>query len=90
MATNRRILRSVDYHRNGICGEGFHVVRFSDPEGGEMVATVFAESGYVAVLNITELANGNTAFAQGNSWRGDHYEDWLREAIAETNRAEAV
>lgn len=78
-----RELIEIAHHRNGICGEPFYVVRFDDTEGGRMVATVFAGVGQVAVLNMDRTAEGNIAFAQGNSWRGDHYEGWLRERIAE-------
>jgi hypothetical protein len=77
----------VSYHRNGISGEGFHVVRFSFTEDGvahpNMVATVFDGPGYVAVLDADMLAVGNIAFAKGNSWRGDHFEKGLRVAIEE-------
>jgi hypothetical protein len=31
----------IDYHRNGISGEGFYVVNFTDTENGAMMAVVF-------------------------------------------------
>lgn len=74
-------LVAVSYHRNGIGGNGFHVVLFSDHDQGLMVANVFDERGSVAVLNVQMLVDGNIEFAKGNSWRGDHYEPWLREQI---------
>jgi len=78
---------AISYHRNGICGNGFHVVRFGWYDADEkahrtMVATVFAEPGNCAVLDLDETARGNIAFAKGNSWRGDEFEPTLRELIA--------
>lgn len=73
-------LVSLARHRNGISGEPFHVVIF-DSEDGRMVATVFDAAGHVAVLNVAQTAAENIAFAQGNSWRGDRYEGWLRRTI---------
>jgi hypothetical protein len=77
----------VAYHRNGISGEGFHVVCFAwhDPTARRvrsMVATVFAEAGQCAVLDIEATTQGNIAFAQGNSWRGDEFEAVVRQHIA--------
>ena len=76
----------IDRHRNGVFGEPFCIVEFeSDPEGeGEtlrMVAIVFDAPMHTAVLSVNGLANGNIAFAQGNSWRGDHFDSELRQAI---------
>lgn len=76
----------VAYHRNGVCGNGFSVVLFDFLAGGEtsprkMVGIVFEERGNCAVLDANETAKGNIAFANGNSWRGDHFEADLREAI---------
>ncbi len=46
---NRRVYR-VQYHRNGIGGTGFFVVRWR--EGGEnMLGVVFEGDGQIAVLN---------------------------------------
>ncbi len=85
MKNDEKKLVSVAYHRNGVAGTGFHVVLFRWKDGTtvrDMVATVFPEAGSVAVLDVNETANGNIAFAEGNSWRGDHFEPWLRSAIA--------
>uniref|UniRef100_A0A6M3XZS3 Uncharacterized protein n=1 Tax=viral metagenome TaxID=1070528 RepID=A0A6M3XZS3_9ZZZZ len=78
--------REVAYHRNGIGGDGFHVVRFTttddaDTRGRDMLAVLFDGPGEVAVLDIGLLADGVIAFAQ-NSWRGaDYYGPALRRAI---------
>ena len=39
-----------------------------------MMATIFDDNGYCAVLDVDETAKGNIEFAMGNSWRGDWYE----------------
>ncbi len=64
------------YHRNGVTGEGFHVCRFIYYAAGEfenMQAVVFWAKGHVAV---TSLDNPDS------TWRGDVFENALREAIA--------
>ena len=71
----------ASFHRNGICGVGFYAVLFDDAEYGRMIASLFDEPGYCAVYNVGELAKGNVAFAQGNSFRGDRYEDELRPLV---------
>lgn len=69
---------SHDYHRNGVCGAPFNVCVFVDSETGRrMVGVVFASEGHVAVLDIDLLNANNVAFGE-NSWRGDHFEDFLR------------
>ena len=76
-------IKKIDYHRNGICGAGFHIVIFDDKKEKlkNMVAFVFEGQGNIAVINIDELSKHNIEFAQGNSWRGDHFESEIREAI---------
>jgi hypothetical protein len=79
---------SVASHRNGISGEGFHVIIFKDLNSGEnnkyfegpFVATVFNDASYVAVYHLETLAKGEIR-AGHNSWRGDHYEPVLRQVI---------
>ncbi len=66
----------VAYHRNGVAGEGFHLVQFKQREGRgriAMVATVFETRGCLAVIRPDRL---------WECWRGDDYENELREAIA--------
>jgi hypothetical protein len=80
-------ITNIVSHRNGICGAPFHVVLFSDrgPEGSRKVGIVFEEPYHCAVLDIAKLATGDIAFGS-NSWRGDTYEPFLRQAIATTNQ----
>ena len=78
-ASIRIKVRSVAYHRNGVSGEGFHVVLFHYKKR-DMVATVFDSLGQVAVLDLGMAAGGEIR-AGINSWRGDEFEKSLREAI---------
>lgn len=71
---------SHGWHRNGISGEGFHVVRFNwnDPEEPckNMIATVFGDEKYIAVLCLDDLSK---------CWRGDYFEASLREYLNDGN-----
>lgn len=78
-----------DHHRNGVFGHGFYVHLFDwtdeDGKAHHMVAVDFeadraAGAITVAVFDVDELKAGNIAFAEGNSWRGDHFSDALRRA----------
>lgn len=90
------VIEDVDWHRNGVSGVGFHVVLFSEPkEERRMMAVVFPLdeqgngaarpdrkwNGLVSVFNRALLAQDVITFGE-NSWRGDHYEDDLRQGIA--------
>ena len=80
-------IEQIQSHRNGICGSPFHVLIFRDPDEGRMLGIVFEEMHHVAVFNLDKLALGNIAFGV-NSWRGDHYEPYLRSAISESQTQE--
>lgn len=73
------------YHRNGVCGAGFYVCLFDWKDGKQlrhMQAVIFPEGDcHCAVFDVDELSRGNIAFAQGNSWRGDHFIDELQAHI---------
>jgi hypothetical protein len=72
-------IEEVAYHRNGISGEGFHVVTFR--HGQEpMVAVVFDGEGQVAIFNRDMLRDGVITFGT-NSYRGDVFEPFLRAAV---------
>jgi hypothetical protein len=79
-------ISAIASHRNGICGAPFHVVLFADQghEGSLKLGIVFDEPHCCAVLDIAQLYAGDIAFGS-NSWRGDNYESFLRQAIATTN-----
>ena len=85
MSEDIHIQRSAS-HRNGICGQGFEVVLFTEKQEGvvhQFVAIRFPanESGLVptAVLDVDLLHGGVIEFGL-NSWRGDQYECQLRDA----------
>ena len=77
-------IQTVSSHRNGVSGEGFHLVAFTftetDQGGGEttsLLATVFDADKHVAVIDPTDLES---------KWRGDQFENELRDAIEESNK----
>jgi hypothetical protein len=71
---------AIAHHRNGVAGAPFDIILFHDGESRK-VAIMFEEQGHCAVLDVAKLAAGDIAFGS-NSWRGDHYEPGLRDAIA--------
>lgn len=88
-------IQEVAYHRNGVCGVGFYAVRFLfQPDGctakENFLAIVFDSPGECAVIGLDRIATQGVAFARGNSWRGDHFEGELREAIAKGNLSGGV
>jgi hypothetical protein len=92
--TARRVLSSA-YHRNGVAGNGFYVVLFRDDDGATKVAIQFPEqdaegeslpSMNTAVLQVDLLAAGNVAFGE-NSWRGDHYAQFVCNAGRDASKA---
>ena len=79
-------VQEIAFHRNGVGGNGFHAIRFTEKgQPGEFLAIVFEEPGDVAVINAWSLAEFGVG--HGNKWRGDIFEDTLREAIAADNEA---
>lgn len=79
-------LETLAYHRNGIFGEGFYVLTFTE-DGRNMVATVFYNpdgpkplNPRVAVFDRDLLAKGEIGFGV-NSWRGDEYAAWCHAEI---------
>lgn len=73
-------IERIAHHRNGIAGSPFHVLIFSDQADGRMVGVVFGQESHVAVLQLSKLSAGDITFGS-NSWRGDRYEPFLRQAI---------
>lgn len=78
-------LIELSYHRNGVCGLGFHAVLFTDrvddsEERDTFLATVFDAAGACAVVSLSRVGKHGVAFGC-NSWRGDRYEGWLRKQI---------
>lgn len=67
---------NIAHHRNGISGVSFYVVLFDYRK----MAIVFPGTGTTAVLDREMLSRDIIEFGQ-NSWRGDAYEENLREAV---------
>ena len=82
-------LENIQYHRNGICGAPFHVLLFRDSNIGRMLGVIFDEPYHVAVFNLDKLAVSNITFGD-NSFRGDHFEPFLRQAIRDYTTEAAV
>jgi hypothetical protein len=72
-----------DYHRNGVCGNGFSVGIVREGKGRKVIVC-FPGEGNTAVLDIGMLAEGNVTFGE-NSWRGDVYADAYRKEIVGDN-----
>jgi len=83
-------IKKIDYHRNGICGNGFYSVLFdfNDDETNKkairhMVATLFLDKEMnIAVYDVDLLAQGINEFGL-NSWRGDQFYYDIKKAIDE-------
>lgn len=84
-------ITQVEYHRNGVAGEGFYAIRFTDPDEGAMLAVVFPQykddgyeeldyGGNPRVAVFKEALLPDVTFGV-NSWRGDHYAGPLYDAI---------
>lgn len=72
-------------HRNGVSGQPFWAVRFiadanDDDNPAEFLAILTDTDSECYVLCVDLLAKYGVSFGQ-NSWRGDHFETELREAI---------
>lgn len=82
--TPKIIILDKAYHRNGIFGAPFWLVRFREEgETGEhaaLVAVLFREQFHCAVFNPRLAADGIIAFGV-NSYRGDEYERVLRPIV---------
>ena len=82
-------LLELDYHRNGVGGEGFFAARFTvnsvDGGGpGEFLAIIFDGPGQVAAVRTDHVFAEHGIKFGWNSWRGnDSYGPALREAIAD-------
>lgn len=96
-------LTAVEYHRNGVGGEGFHAVAFTFREDGakhRMIATVFTAgdipdgevgpcTGRLAVLDADLAAAGKLGRAPMNQWRSDNFEPTIRQWIAQYTAKQA-
>lgn len=86
----------LDYHRNGVCGLGFHIGiiedRNDDGTKREMLVVRFPKEADEKTGNVVcaafDLAKLDRREIRSfyNSWRGDHYSDVIDDAIAEQRR----
>jgi hypothetical protein len=73
----------VSYHRNGVAGLPFKVALVDDPEQSDVkLVIMFEAEGHTAVLSLDKLMEEDISFGS-NSWRGDQYEEALRERLFE-------
>jgi hypothetical protein len=84
----------IAHHRNGVRGKPFYAVRFTDKVvGGEkeflgvVPSPENSDPGECYVVCLDLIPSVGVAFGH-NSWRGDHYADRLRTAIADMNAEE--
>lgn len=69
----------ADSHRNGVGGEPFKVAIVED-EGRKMLVVMFEEQYTTAVFDLDLLKDEVIEMGE-NSWRGDHYDNELRETL---------
>ena len=78
---NVKKIINASHYRNGVGGIDFWAIIFESTGKDIMVASLFDDAGYCAVYSIKRLSAKNIAVSEGcegNSWRGDVFEDELR------------
>ena len=85
------IVHQLAHHRNGISGAPFDIFVFEDSDsiGRRKPGILFEEPHNCAVLDVTQLTEGDIAFGS-NSWRGDQYEPHHRQCLANSREVEAA
>lgn len=72
----------ADYHRNGVAGMPFKVALVDDPNDGDTkLVIMFEAEGHTAVLSLDKLIESEDISFGSNSYRGDRYEEALREEL---------
>ena len=76
----RKMIRilEVAFHRNGCSGESFYAIRFLD-QRRLLLGLVFEQPNRIVVIDPLHAAE--TVAAGVNSWRGDLYEETLRNVV---------
>jgi hypothetical protein len=92
-----KTLKSIAYHRNGICGLGFHVAIIQEDDGDgprEMLVIRFSkesdkDTGQVvcAAFDLKLLDVRDIAFGS-NSWRGENYVEHMDRMIKNYEKKE--
>lgn len=76
---------NADFHRNGVGGMPFHVALVDDPnEGDTKLVIMFEAEGHTAVLSLDKLIESEDISFGSNSYRGDRYEEALRDELWES------
>ena len=79
---NRLQILDLAYHRNGVGGLPFQVALVDDPNCGDVkLVIMFEKEGYTAVLSVDKLHEDEDISSETNSWRGDQYEQALRQEM---------
>lgn len=97
MAAENSTVQDVAYHRNGISGEPFYACSLTDPDAGQLVATVFLPEGahdaggymlppsewplHAPRVAVLGVAELPNVAFGVNSYRGDNYAPRLYEEI---------
>ena len=90
-------ITQLSYHRNGVCGAGFFTGILIDDDKERKVFTHFPETNEdgelingdsvrTAILDLDILINKEETRFMHNSWRGDHYHDFIVDAIIEEQK----
>lgn len=77
-------LQIVDaaHHRNGVAGMPFKVALVDDPSCGDTkLVIMFEEQYYTAVISLDKLIENEDIGFGSNSYRGDQYDDALRDEL---------
>ena len=73
---------NADYHRNGVAGMPFKVALVDDPNDGDTkLVIMFEAEGHTAVLSLDKLIESEDISFGSNSYRGDRYEEALRDEL---------
>jgi len=73
----------VQYHRNGISGQGFYCATVKSKSDGNLIITYFPNEEdlcYCAVYSLDKLPDIRFGY---NSWRGDDFASYMSLAIKE-------
>jgi hypothetical protein len=78
---NKLQIIDMDSHRNGVSGLPFRVALVDDANESDVkVVIMFEAEGHTAVLSLNKLMDEDISFGS-NSWRGDWYEEALRQEM---------
>jgi len=83
----------IHHHRNGIAGEPFYVGFLEDDDSGKKLFIHFNDDSNetgewanprTAILDTSKIADNDVRFGS-NSFRGDHYSDFIKSEIDKLN-----